>query len=172
MIPATFVELRCMPSLPSGKIDRGALPNPSSEALAKHRTMVPWRTEIERGLSLIWQEVLSLDEVSIDDNFFELGGHSLSALRVLARIRRDFHVDVPIRSLFDRPTIAELALEVEQRTVAGRGGPIAPIAPGAGSSSALLSFLRSELSALSPDQLDALLQSVGSDRNPKGDNKS
>jgi amino acid adenylation domain-containing protein len=173
MIPTTFVELRCMPLLPSGKIDRGALPNPSLEVLGKHRTIVPWRTEIERGLSLIWQEVLSLDAVSIDDNFFELGGHSLSALRVLARIRRDFHVDVPIRSLFDRPTIAELALEVEQQTVAGRGSPIAPIAsPGAGSSSALLSFLRAELSALSPDQLDALLHSVGSDRNAKAHNKS
>ena len=119
MIPAVFIELQCMPLLPSGKIDRSALPSPSPGPLAKRRTIVHGRSEIEKGLTSIWQEVLEIGDVSINDNFFDLGGHSLGALRVLARVRRDFHVDVPIRSMFNGPTIADLALEVEKLKAQG-----------------------------------------------------
>ena len=158
MIPAVFVELQCMPLLPSGKIDRSALPSPSSDSLAKRRTIVHGRTEIEKRLTSIWQEVLEIDDISIDDNFFDLGGHSLSGMRVLARVRRDFHVDVPIRSLFERPTIADLALEVEK--LKAQGTTVQTIAPGSPRSSALVDILRAELTSLSPDQMDAILQSV------------
>jgi acyl carrier protein len=164
MIPAVFVDLDGLPLLPSGKIDRMALPNPSSEALAKRRTIVHGRTEIEKGLISIWREVLKFDQISIDDNFFDLGGHSLSGMRVLARIRRDFHVDVPIRRLFDRPTIEELALEVEKQK--GKS-VIAPVAASAQDTTALLKILRAELAALSPEQADAFLQSVLADRDAK-----
>jgi amino acid adenylation domain-containing protein len=164
MIPAVSVDLDGLPLLPSGKIDRMALPNPSSEALAKRRTIVHGRTEIEKGLISIWREVLKFDQISIDDNFFDLGGHSLSGMRVLARIRRDFHVDVPIRRLFDRPTIEELALEVEKQK--GKS-VIAPVAASAQDTTALLKILRAELAALSPEQADAFLQSVLADRDAK-----
>jgi acyl carrier protein len=156
--------------LPSGKIDRMALPSPSSEALAKRRSIVHGRTEIEKGLISIWREVLKFDQISIDDNFFDLGGHSLSGMRVLARIRRDFHIDVPIRSLFDRPTIEGLALEVEKQK--GKGAQIAPVAAGAQDTTALLNILRAELSALSPEQVDAFLQSVLADKDAKSGDKN
>jgi amino acid adenylation domain-containing protein len=170
MIPAVFIELDRMPLLPSGKIDRMALPSPSSEALAKRRSIVHGRTEIEKGLISIWREVLKFDQISIDDNFFDLGGHSLSGMRVLARIRRDFHIDVPIRSLFDRPTIEGLALEVEKQK--GKGAQIAPVAAGAQDTTALLNILRAELSALSPEQVDAFLQSVLADKDAKSGDKN
>jgi acyl carrier protein len=125
------------------------------------------RTEIEKRLISIWQEVLELYDVSINDNFFNLGGHSLSGLRVLARIRRDFHVDIPIRGLFEAPTIAELALEVEKLKSQDTTVQITPIARHAPGSSALLNIIRAELGALSPDQMDAILQSVLSEKNAR-----
>jgi amino acid adenylation domain-containing protein len=158
MIPAVFIELQSMPLLPSGKIDRSALPSPSPGSLAKRRTIVNGRSEIEKRLTSIWEEVLGRGDVSINDNFFDLGGHSLGGLRVLARVRRDFHVDVPIRSLFEGPTIADLALEVEK--LKAQGTTVQTIAPHSPGSSALVDILRAELASLSSDQMDAILQSV------------
>jgi amino acid adenylation domain-containing protein len=158
MVPTVFIELQYMPLLPSGKIDRSALPNPSPGSLAKRRTIVYGRSEIEKRLTSIWREVLEIDDVSINDNFFELGGHSLGGLRVLARVRRDFRVEVPIRSVFERPTIADLALEVER--LKAQGTTVQTIAPHSPRSSALVDILRAELASLSPHQIDAILQSV------------
>ena len=169
MIPAAFIELDRMPLLPSGKIDRMALPSPSLVPLAKRRTIVHGRTETEKKLSSIWQEVLELDQVSIDDNFFEIGGHSLSAVRVLSRIRRDFHVDVPIRGLFDGPTIAELAQEVEKQKAGSATTRAAAIAFEKPGSSTLLNILRAELKNLAPDQRDAFLKSLAETNVKAGD---
>jgi acyl carrier protein len=163
MIPTFFIELDHMPLLPSGKINLMALPGPRSEAHGKRRPIVRGRTDIESRLHSIWQEVLKIDQISIDDNFFDLGGHSLGAMRVLARVRRDFHVDVPIRSLFDVPTIEGLAAEVEDRLT---------ITPVTFNTSAFLNTLRTELAALSPDQLDALLQSVLMDNYAEGSGRN
>jgi acyl carrier protein len=172
MIPAVFIELQRMPLLPSGKIDRIALPSPSPGFLAKRRMIVRGRTEIEKRLISIWQEVLELCDVSIDDNFFDLGGHSLGGLRVLARVRRDFYVDVPIRRLFEGPTIAELAVEVEKLKAEDTTVQLAPIAPHSPGSSALFNILRAELGALSADQMDAILQSVLVEKNARASDKS
>jgi amino acid adenylation domain-containing protein len=172
MIPAVFIELQRMPLLPSGKIDRIALPSPSLGFLAKRRTVIHGRTEIEKGLISIWQEVLELYDVSINDNFFDLGGHSLSGLRVLARVRRDFHVDVPIRGLFEAPTIAELAREVEKLKGQDTTVQITAIAQHAPCSSALLNIVRAELGALSADQMDAILQSVLAEKNARLSDKN
>jgi acyl carrier protein len=172
MIPAVFIELQRMPLLPSGKIDRIALPSPSLGSLAKRRTVIHGRTEIEKGLISIWQEVLELYDVSINDNFFDLGGHSLSGLRVLARVRRDFHVDVPIRGLFEAPTIAELAREVEKLKGQDTTVQITAIAQQAPGSSALLNIVRAELGALSTDQMDAILQSVLAEKNVRLSDKN
>jgi amino acid adenylation domain-containing protein len=166
MVPVVFVELDRLPLLPSGKLDRMALPTPSLDSLVERRIIVDGRTEIEAKLSSIWQEVLERDRVSIYDNFFDLGGHSLSGMRVLARMRRDFHIDIPIRSLFDKPTIAELALELEEHKAKGATMRIAGIVPGA-PASAMLDVLRAELRKLSSEEVDALLQSVRAENNSK-----
>ena len=166
MIPAVFVELDRVPLLPSGKLDRMALPTPNLGGLANRRIIVESRNEIEAGLSSIWQEVLELERVSVDDNFFDVGGHSLSGMRVLARIRRDFQVEISIGTLFDKPTVAELALEVEKQKAKGATRPIAAVAPGAQGSSTMLDVLRAELSKLSPAEVEAFLNSVRAE-NPK-----
>jgi len=172
MIPGVFIELQRMPLLPSGKIDRIELPSPSLGSLAKRRTVIHGRTEIEKRLISIWQEVLELYDVSINDNFFDLGGHSLSGLRVLARVRRDFHVDVTIRGLFEAPTIAELALEVEKLKGQDTTVQITPTARHAPYSSVLLNIVRAGLGALSPDQMDAILQSVLTEKNTRLSDKN
>src|SRR5262249_47669204 len=168
MVPTVFIELQCMPLLPNGKIDRSALPSPSPGSLAKRRTIVHGRSEIEKRLTSIWQEVLEIGDISIDDNFFDLGGHSLGGLRVLARVRRDFHVDVPIRSLFEGPTIADLALEVEELKT--QGTTVQTIAPHSPGSSVLLDILRANLGSLSPDQVDAIMQTVVAEKNARAKN--
>ncbi|HBP90311.1 MAG TPA: amino acid adenylation domain-containing protein [Nitrospirales bacterium] len=120
MIPAAFVYLASIPITPSGKIDRNALPSPQREHYINKEVVQP-KTETEKNLTRIWQEALNLsEEISIHDNFFELGGHSLSAFRVVSRIRDIFKVELPLRCLFESPTLAELtkvldvALSLEQ----------------------------------------------------------
>ena len=169
MIPGVFVELDRLPTLPSGKLDRMALPTPGLDSLVKRRVVVEGRTDIETRLSSIWQEVLEHDRVSIDDNFFDIGGHSLSGMRVLARMRRDFQVDIPISSLFNKPTIAELAVEVEAQKAKGATTRMAAIAPGAQGSSTVLDVLRAELSKLSPKEVEAFLNSVRTENSNVGD---
>jgi acyl carrier protein len=168
MIPEVFIELDQMPLLPSGKIDRLNLPIPNGATLATLRTMVEGRTEVERGLRSIWIEVLERDDISIDDNFFDVGGHSLSGMRVLSRVRRDFQVDLPIRLLFDKPTIANLSFEIEQRKADRRSATPSLEVSSETTSSPLLDIFRAELSALPPDQADALIRSILAERSSKG----
>jgi len=116
MLPAAFVFLEALPLLPSGKIDRRALPLPEWSRGASATQFVPPTTELERKLALIWREVLKINRIGITDTFFELGGHSLLAVRLINRIEGALNVRVPIRILFDRPTIAELALFIDNAT--------------------------------------------------------
>jgi amino acid adenylation domain-containing protein len=110
MIPAAFVGLDAFPLTASGKIDRDALPNPD---LPQDVEFVAPRTATEETLAAIWREVLGLANVGVTYNFFALGGHSLLAMQVIARARQAFGVDVRLRSIFDAPTIAELARALE-----------------------------------------------------------
>jgi acyl carrier protein len=164
MIPAMFIEIERMPLLPSGKLDRLALPRPTFGAHSKRRIAARTRSELETRLTAIWEEVLELDEVSVDDNFFDLGGHSLDGMRVLSRVRRDFHIDVPIRVLFDGPTIAQLAIELEKRRAEGETIQAASSLEPGPQSSGVLSILRAELSSLSDGQFDAFMRSVVAER--------
>ena len=107
MIPTVFVLLESMPVTVSGKIDRLALPAPESMR-AKQEVVAP-RTPVEEALVGIWSEVLAQETVGIHHNFFALGGHSLRAMQVLARIDDIFQVELPVRSVFDCPTVAELS---------------------------------------------------------------
>jgi amino acid adenylation domain-containing protein len=115
MIPAAFVVLNSMPLTSSGKIDRKILPAPRTNRPNLGNPFVQARTPIEETLLGIWSKVLGIDEVGIQDNFFELGGNSLKGTRVVSHIRDALFLDLPVRLVFENPTIAELALAVVQR---------------------------------------------------------
>jgi amino acid adenylation domain-containing protein len=108
MVPATYIVLERMPLTPNGKIDRRALPAPAESDLEKKRFVAP-RTATERRLCEIWQEVLKLEQVGVGDDFFALGGHSLLATRFISAVRESFDVEVPLRMVFEKPTILEFA---------------------------------------------------------------
>ncbi|WP_020479986.1 non-ribosomal peptide synthetase [Mastigocladopsis repens] len=113
MIPSAFVILKALPLTPNGKVDRNALPAPD-EAVATQRNFVIPRTPVEEVLAGIWAQLLFLQKVSIEDNFFDLGGHSLVATQVISRLRTTFGVELPLRQLFESPTVAELAEHIER----------------------------------------------------------
>ncbi len=123
MLPAAFVALESMPLTSSGKVDRKALPAVEPQRPDLQVEYVAPRNETERGLAEIWQEVLHLDRVGIHDNFFASGGHSLMAAQVVARIARRLHAELPLREMFQAPTIAELAERVDAAVTQGTGCP-------------------------------------------------
>jgi amino acid adenylation domain-containing protein len=113
MIPSAFVSLEAFPLTPNGKIDRNALANIPISGEENPKTYLAPRNATEEVLVKIIAEILQLDRVGVGDNFFDLGGHSLLATRVISKIRMDLKVDLPIRSLFETPTIADLARAIE-----------------------------------------------------------
>jgi len=120
MVPAAFVVVPALPLTRSGKIDYRALPEPDWGASSDQVPVSP-RTPIEARLAAIVAELLLLPApVGVSDNFFALGGHSLTAARLMARIRADYGVDLPIRTLFSDPTVAGLAATM----AAGRSGVV------------------------------------------------
>lgn len=111
MIPAHVVFMETLPLTPNGKIDRKALPDPGQTE--SKETYVAPDSPTETAMALIWAEVLDLSRVGIHDNFFDLGGHSLLAMQVTSRLGEAFRMQIPVRSLFESPTISELAGHVE-----------------------------------------------------------
>jgi acyl carrier protein len=109
MIPSAFVVLDRLPLLPNGKIDRRALPDPSGRRPMLDSPFAAPGNSIEQDVADIWAHVLSLEEVGIHDDFFELGGHSLAATRVVSQVIKRFRLEIPLSSLFQSPTIAEMA---------------------------------------------------------------
>ncbi|MDB6150833.1 MAG: amino acid adenylation protein [Chthoniobacter sp.] len=109
MVPAAFVSLSSIPLTPHGKTDLRALPEARSGHGACEGSCVPPRNAVEEAIAAAWQELLQLDRASVDDDFFLVGGHSLLAIRLIARIRERFGVDVPVQCLFEAPTIRGLA---------------------------------------------------------------
>jgi amino acid adenylation domain-containing protein len=105
MVPSAFVELAALPLTPSGKIDRRALPAPAAERLARDAAFVPPATDAELLLAEIWSELLGVPRLGLDDNFFHLGGHSLLAARLVARLRARTTLELPLRALFEQPTL-------------------------------------------------------------------
>jgi amino acid adenylation domain-containing protein len=114
MLPAAFVRLEALPVTPNGKLDRRALPAPAPTRPELDTAFAAPRGPVEEGVAAIWAEVLGLKQVGVHDDFFALGGHSLLATQVIARVRRTFHVEVPLRRLFEAPRVAELATAVTQ----------------------------------------------------------
>jgi len=110
MVPSVFVFLDTLPLTPNGKLDRKALPAPDHSRPELENTFTAPRTPVETRLANIWAEVLKLDQVGIHDNFFHLGGHSLLATQVVSRIRAVMDIDLPLRRIFESPTVAETAM--------------------------------------------------------------
>ena len=114
MIPSLFVALAEMPTTATGKINRRALPEPDKSRPHLATPFVHPTTDIQQKLTAVWQEVLALDKIGVQDNFFELGGHSLAASRIIARIVKTFDLDLPLKALFESPTVAEMAEVITQ----------------------------------------------------------
>ncbi|MBV9578636.1 MAG: non-ribosomal peptide synthetase, partial [Chloroflexi bacterium] len=115
MVPSATVVLERFPLTPNGKVDRKALPAPSMQEVAgPGRQVVPPRTETERRIAEVWQDVLNRREIGVTDNFFDLGGHSLLILQVHARLRQVFETELTVAHMFQYPTIAALATQVRQ----------------------------------------------------------
>jgi amino acid adenylation domain-containing protein len=108
MVPAAFVVLDALPKTGSGKVDRRALPAPDAPTVPAESYVAP-ETEAERRLAEIWAEVLKVERVGTRDDFFALGGHSLLATQVISRVRQAFGAELPLRAVFERPTVGELA---------------------------------------------------------------
>ncbi|MCS6287704.1 MAG: amino acid adenylation domain-containing protein [Nitrospira sp.] len=125
MIPTTFVMLDTFPLTPNGKVDRKALPSPAYSP-ANDRQIGP-HTPTEELIAGLWADVLAIPHVGTLDNFFELGGHSLLATQVLSRVRAAFRVELPLRTLFDRPTVKDFATAVDQTLMKGEGGAAPPL---------------------------------------------
>jgi amino acid adenylation domain-containing protein len=117
MVPSVFVFLKTFPLTANGKIDRAGLPAPEDIRPDLQKTFVAPRTAVEKELADIWAGLLKLNAVGVHDNFFELGGHSLLATQVVSRMRQVFQQDIPLRSLFESPTVAGLAEKLERATV-------------------------------------------------------
>ncbi|HYG62068.1 MAG TPA: amino acid adenylation domain-containing protein, partial [Thermoanaerobaculia bacterium] len=114
MIPAHFIPLPALPLTPNGKVDRKALPAPGGERPDLRAEHLAPRTPVEEVLAAVWTEVLGRPGIGVHDNFFKLGGHSLLATQVVSRIRQAFGVELPIRDLFEAPTVAGLAARVDR----------------------------------------------------------
>jgi SAM-dependent methyltransferase/acyl carrier protein len=152
MLPSAFVLLDEMPLTSSGKVNRRALPAPeqsSNESMGDYRGP---RRPAEEMIAAIFADVLRLERVGLDDNFFEMGGHSLSATQVVSRIRQNMGVDLPVRSVFESPTVALLAQAAEQRQRVGSGFVAPPIVPVSRSQRLPLSFAQQRLWVL--DQME------------------
>ncbi len=108
MVPSFFVFLECLPLTPNGKVDRKALPEPDRARPDLEETFVGPRNPVEEVLVGIWTEILDIEKAGVHDNFFELGGHSILVTRLVSRIRDALQVEVPLRTVFEIPTVAGL----------------------------------------------------------------
>ena len=140
MVPSASVPLQALPLTANGKLDERTLPDPGPASAAA--AYLPPRTAAEQVLAEIWGEVLKTERVGVHDNFFALGGHSLLATQVLSRVEQAFEVKLPVRAIFEHPTVAALAAELEA------------------SATGILAEAEAELASLSDEELAALLAEV------------
>jgi amino acid adenylation domain-containing protein len=155
-VPAKLLVVDALPLLPSGKVDQVTLrsladASPHLEAAA---TTIPVNADVAQ----IWRAVLGEDEITAADDFFGLGGNSMLAMQVIVRVRRRFGIDIPIRALFDNPTLAGFSKAVEAAPPA-QGEALTEISPQPRSRTEL-NELRDRLVQLSPEELDALIRSM------------
>jgi acyl carrier protein len=120
MIPSGFVLLDAIPMTPSGKVDRRALPAPEGMQLESGEGYVAPGTPIEEAVAATWAEVLGLEKVGVSDDFFDLGGHSLLAIKIVSKLMSKLKVDLSLRSMFDEPTVGQLAEHIESLLGSGK----------------------------------------------------
>lgn len=161
MIPSAFVTVDALPLNPNGKLDQRALPAfDPARPQPLHGYIAP-RNELEENLVKIWTEVLNVEKIGVLDNFFELGGHSLLAAQIVARVRKYLGVEIPMRSMFEEPTVADLAAALPKARADGRPSPtIVPGRFGRQTREQLETCLR----ALSDEEIDALLTAALANR--------
>jgi len=114
MVPSKFIAMEALPLTSTGKLDRRALPPPQFDRATFGAVFNQPRDPIETDLSKLWSELLRIERVGIHDNFFDVGGHSLLAIQLISRLRQAFGTAMPVRTLFDSPTIAQLAVRIEE----------------------------------------------------------
>jgi amino acid adenylation domain-containing protein len=117
MVPATFVSLEKLPLTPNGKVDRLSLPAPDESNTFRDDARAAPRTEMEKTVAGILERLLNLEHVDVEENFFSLGGHSLLGAQLVARLRDTFGIEIPLRVIFEAPTVCELAAEIERLLV-------------------------------------------------------
>lgn len=153
-LPNAFVHLQKLPLTLNGKIDYQALPTVEESRQKSAHVVVTPRTPAEQILASIWTDLLGVEHLSVHDNFFELGGHSLLATQVVSRLRKAFSVELPMRDLFQWPTVAGLASRIEDARRAGDSVAAPPIEPAPRDGDLPLSFAQQRLwflNQLEPD---------------------
>jgi amino acid adenylation domain-containing protein len=163
-IPTTFVQLAKMPLIANGKIDRKALPAPAEATMQPEHAYIAPRTATEKTLAELWTTVLKLHRVGVTDNFFYIGGHSLLAIQLISRIRAELGIELPLRDLFEYPTVAEVAEHVDRLLAkSDRDGGFVRTIPRRGTSQSSgrpvkeIETLFLELEQLSDNQIQHLL---------------
>jgi amino acid adenylation domain-containing protein len=149
MMPSAFVLLDAMPLTANSKINRGVLPAPGQTRPDLEQPFVAPQTDTEKQLVDIWTEVLRRETIGVKDNFFELGGHSLLATQVVSRIRQRFSIELPLRTLFESPTVADLATAVVELQQKAKTAP--------GPAIRTRRSVAAKIEQLSPEELDSLL---------------
>jgi amino acid adenylation domain-containing protein len=127
MVPGVFVTLEVMPRTPSGKVDRRELPAPDLNQEALTESFVAPRTSVEEILAGIWAALLGRERIGLKDDFFDLGGHSLLATQLMSRLRETFEVEVPLRIIFETPSLEALARAIEDGLRTGGGVEVPPV---------------------------------------------
>ncbi|MBV9791227.1 MAG: amino acid adenylation domain-containing protein, partial [Chloroflexi bacterium] len=160
MVPAAFVKIDTLPLTPNGKVDQHALPTPTAIDRQHDAALVAPRTPTEAQLTAIWQELLDRQQIGIHDSFFDLGGHSLLATQVMSRLRDVFQVELPIRQLFQTPTVAELAAIIEAQRERLGAPPMPPIRRAERAGPLPLSFAQQRLWFLDQLQPNSALYNI------------
>ncbi|HVL02451.1 MAG TPA: amino acid adenylation domain-containing protein, partial [Dongiaceae bacterium] len=151
MVPAHFVTMEALPLTPNGKVARSLLPAPSRDN-EQGRVIIAPATATEKTVLAIWQKVLGSDAISVEDDFFTVGGHSLLATQVMSRLRREFRIDLPLRALFEAPTVRHTAAVIERTLQESEHNRLPPIERIDRAGKLPLSFVQQQLWLL--DQLD------------------
>ncbi|MBD2281548.1 non-ribosomal peptide synthetase, partial [Aphanizomenon flos-aquae] len=125
MLPSVFVTLDTIPLTPNGKIDKKALPIP--DGVSREVEYIAPRTPSEEIIANIFATVLNQQNIGINDNFFSLGGHSLLATQLISRLRLAFNVEIPLRAVFESPTVTQLDIAIAQLRSQERGLILPPI---------------------------------------------
>lgn len=164
MVPSQYLVIDVLPLLPSGKIDRKTLAAQTSIRSLDERRYIAPQTATQEALAAIWRELLKVDQVGINENFFELGGHSLMVMQVIARIRKVLEVEVPLRNMFENPTIEGLADEVESARASGIQARTPILSSRTVAAATSKRTIMAQLNQLSEGELHELLKQVLKDK--------